>query len=270
MIFENNNTKIKKFNFTKDNFYVLMDFDRTITTSKSFGSWAVLENTDFINPNFKTDSRKLLEKYYPYEIDYSIDFNTKSCYMNEWYYKNMDLFYKYNLTYDILINCVKNSLMEFRPGFKDFIKILHDNNVPVIIISAGIGNVITEFMKLNNCLYDNIHIISNFIKFENNKMLKFEDTIIHSLNKNMNSLPKDLTYVLYSKSYSMLFGDLVEDLYMLPQKYLSSCLSFGFLEQNVEKNLDIYNSSFDIVLTNNSSFFDIMNFLDDKIDIFNK
>ena len=252
MIFENNSFKTKNFNFTKDNFYILMDFDRTITTSRSFGSWAVLENTDFINPNF------------------TIDFNTKSYYMNEWYYKNMDLFYKYNLTHDILMNCVKNSSMEFRLGFKEFIKILHDYNIPIIIISAGIGNVITEFMSLNNCLFDNIYIISNFIKFKDNKMIKFEDSIIHSLNKNMNSLPQELIDVLYTKKYSMLFGDLIEDIYMLPQKYLNSCLSFGFLEQNVEKNLDVYTSSFDIVLINNSSFFDIINFLKNRIDIFNK
>ena len=260
MIYENTD-KIKKFDLNKNNFYVLMDFDRTITTSESFGSWAVLENPNFMNPNFKKDSKQLLQKYYPYEIDYSIDFDTKFKYINEWYYKNMDLFFDYGLTNEILINCVKNSSMDFRPGFKEFIQILYKNNIPVIIISAGIGNVITEFMKLNNCLYDNIHIISNFLTFENNKMQKFEGPMIHSLNKNMNSLPPNIIDSLQQKKYSLLFGDLIEDLYMLPSQYSQSCISFGFLEQNIEKNLDIYNSSFDIVLTNNSSFFDVMKLL---------
>ena len=45
------------------------------------------------------------------------------------------------------------------------------------------------FMKLNDCLYNNIYIMSNFISFEHNHMIKFSDKMIHSLNKTINSLP---------------------------------------------------------------------------------
>ena len=50
-----------------------------------------------------------------------------------------------------------------RDGFKDFLYGLYMQNIPVVILSAGIGNVILETLKLYNCLYDNIYIVSNFI-----------------------------------------------------------------------------------------------------------
>ena len=51
--------------------------------------------------------------------------------------------------------------MKYRNGAKEFLKKMNEFNVPVIIISAGIGNVIEEFLKLENDYYENIKIISN-------------------------------------------------------------------------------------------------------------
>ena len=37
------------------NFAILMDFDRTITSKDSLGSWSVLENPKFMCENFRTE-----------------------------------------------------------------------------------------------------------------------------------------------------------------------------------------------------------------------
>lgn len=258
MIYINDN-KLNSIKLNYNNFFVVMDFDRTITADDSLGSWAVLENTNFMNPKFKEESADLVKKYYPYELDYSIDDKTKSAYMQEWYTKNMDLFYKYNLTHDILINCVKNSNIKFRNGFLNFFYDLHRKNIPVVILSAGIGNVIEELLKLNNCLYDNVFIISNFIKFKDNIMLPFNDNMIHSSNKSLNVINFNNNF--FNKDFILLFGDLIEDLNMVPKNDLPRTISFGFLEINVEENLDLYKKSFDVVLTNNSSFVDVTTLL---------
>ncbi len=253
-----NYDKLNSINLKNDNFYVVMDFDMTITSSTSPGSWNVLENPKFMNPNFKKDSLKLVDKYYPYELDYSLDMNTKCTFIEEWYTKNMNLFYEYGLTYDVLINCVKDSNVCFREGFKNFFDFLNKNNIPIIILSAGIGNVIFEVLKLNNCLYDNVCIISNFIEFENNKMKFFDNTIIHSCNKSITKLPNDFKSKIIGKEYILLFGDLIEDLNMVAKDDLYRTLSFGFLEKKIESNLELYKNSFDVVLTNNGSFDDIL------------
>lgn len=252
-----NEDKLKTINLTNKNFFVVMDFDETITTANNKNSWLILENPNFINPNLQKESSKLIEKYYPYELDYSLDNDTKSIYLKEWYYKNMDLFYKFKLTNDILINCIKSANIIFRDGFKSFFYNLYINNIPVVIMSAGIGNVIVEILKYNNCLYDNVCIVSNFIKFKNNEMLPFNDEIIHSSNKNINLLPSNFLNKIKNKKHILLFGNLIEDLNMVNKEDLNRTISFGFLEKNVDKNMELYKNSYDVVLTDNSSFYDV-------------
>ena len=69
---------------------------------------------------------------------------------------------------------------------KNFFEAMYKNNIPVIILSAGIGNVIEGFLKENNCYFDNMKIISNFINFDNNGNInKFDGKIITSMNKTL-------------------------------------------------------------------------------------
>ena len=255
MVFVNNH--LNNINLNSNNFFVVMDFDDTITTFDSINSWSILENPDFVPLELKKESRKLFEKYYPIELDYTLDDAAKSTFLQEWYSKNIELFYKFNLTEDILLNCTRVANVKFRDGFLDFLDKLHANNIPVVIFSAGIKNVITEILRANNCLFDNVYLVSNFIEFKDNKMLPFKDKIIHSSNKDISLLPNDLLNTINSKDYILLFGNLVEDLNMVGKSNLHKTISFGFLEQNVEKNIDIYRNSYDVVLTDNSSFYDV-------------
>ena len=261
MLYINNSEKLKNTNFKENDFYVLIDFDATLTTSTSPGSWNVLENEDIFNKDFVKESHKLIDIYYPYELDYTLDFYTKEKYMKEWYYGNMNLFYKYGLTHPILLECVKHSNLTLRNGTKNFLYRMKENNIPVIILSAGIGNVITEILKLNNCNFDNIHVISNFIEFKDDKMLPFTKNMIHSLNKNLTVLPNELKNQICDKKYILLMGDLIEDISMAPKEDLHRTLTIGFLETRVNENLIYYNKNFDIVFTQNTSFKDIENLI---------
>ncbi len=112
-----NNEKLDGFSLNKNNFYVIMDFDRTMTTSNTLDSWGVLENPKFVDSELIEKSHELIKRYYPIELDFSLDENTKSTYLQEWYSKNMDLFYTYKLTNDALLNCVKTSNIKFRKRY---------------------------------------------------------------------------------------------------------------------------------------------------------
>lgn len=260
-----NNEKLNHISLNRDNFAILIDFDHTITSKDSLNSWAILENSKFMSKSFTNAAKKLVDTYYPYELDYSISNDVKSKYLNEWYYKNMDLLYKYNLTKPILLECVNDCNTKFHDGCKEFLDYMYKLNAPVIIMSAGIGNVIIELLKKYNCLYSNIHVFSNFIQFKNDKMVHFSDNIIHTSNKSISVLPLDLQSEILSKDYVLIFGDLIEDLNMVPKESLKNCLSFGFLENNIDKNLEFYKKAFDVVLTDNSSFVDVMDILTKKL-----
>lgn len=244
-----NTNKLDKINFTKDNFYVVIDFDRTITSNKSADSW---DASGYLLPQeFKDELENLYNKYRPIELDYNLPNQQKEKEMQKWYSECMDLYYKYNLTKDILEKSINQSNLILRENMKEFLQELNKNNTPVIILSAGIGNVIEQFLKKENCYFDNTYIISNFIEFdENGKAKKFDNKkIIHTLNKTMeNNLPQEWQEKIKQKEYAILLGDLIEDLNMADKNNIDKTLTIGFLENNIEENLDIYCKNFDIVI----------------------
>lgn len=253
-----NNEKLNKIKLNKSNFYVVIDFDRTITETNSCQSWNVCNSV--LDDNFKKKSKELVEKYEPIEVDYTISFEEKNKAMIEWYSRSMNVFYEFHLTNQILMESVSKSNISFREGAKEFLKNMYENHIPVIIVSAGIGNVIEECLKQRNCLYENISIISNFIKFdENGNMKKYDTKIIHSLNKNMDEYLSDLDREkIQDKSYCLLVGDLVEDKTMVDSSVLEKSILVGFLNQNIKANLEVYKENFDIVLSENDGTFKVL------------
>lgn len=258
--------KLKQISLTPNNFYVIMDFDKTISTIDSEDSWTVIQNPKIMNPKLNIESTKLAEKYYPIEMDYTLASSLKSTYMQDWYLKTMNLYYQYGLTYDKLVECVKCGNITLRDGLKELLSYFYENKIPVIILSAGIGNVITQVLDLNACFYDNIHIISNFFSFENNMLMPFNEPILHTCNKKISTLPDHLKKQILDKEHILLFGDFIEDIHMVPKEDLYKTLSFGFLEKNVKANLEFYKNAFDIVLTDNCSFNEVRSILNNIID----
>lgn len=261
-----NEEKLNSVFLNKNNFAILMDFDRTITSKDSLGSWSVLENPKFMNEEFKQKSKKLVDTYYPYELDYSISNDVKAKYLNEWYYKNMDLLYEYNLTKSILFDCISDCNVVFHDGCKEFLDYMYRLNVPIIIISAGIGNVIIELLKKYDCFYPNIDVFSNFIQFENDKMIRFSGNMIHTSNKSLSYLPLNLQKEVLTKDYVLVFGDLIEDLDMAKSIDFNKVLSFGFLEHSIKENLNFYRQAFDVVLTDGASFFEVQKILNNILN----
>ena len=206
-----NEEKLNKIKLQEDNFFVAIDFDKTITSRKSSDSWGVCGN--ILGKEFNEKSELLYQKYAPIELNYEISFKEKNKAMEEWYSKNMNLIYDYHLTKSQLEESISNSDIIFRDGAKEFLKEMFQKDIPVIILSAGIGNVIESFLRNNNCYYDNIYIISNFIKFDDDgNMKKLDIELIHTLNKTMkNHIPIEFEEKIKKRKYRLLFGDFIED-----------------------------------------------------------
>ena len=58
-----NNNKIDKLNLNKDNTYIVMDFDKTITSYDSSDSWDAVANPKFVEPGIRSDMDRLYKKY---------------------------------------------------------------------------------------------------------------------------------------------------------------------------------------------------------------
>ena len=223
-----NKEKLKEIKLNNNNFYVAIDFDRTITARQSCDSWDA--SGILLGDNFKKESYELYKKYSPIELEYKISFEAKNKAMEEWYYGAMNLYYKYHLTKDTLIESINKSNLIFRKGAKEFLEKMYKENIPVVILSAGIGNVIEQFLKKNNCLYSNIFIISNLIEFDKNGNIeKYTGKLIHTLNKTMEGhVTPELTEKTKNREYRLLFGDFIEDKKMIPIKEWSKTISIRF------------------------------------------
>ncbi len=258
-----NNNKINKLNLNKDNTYIVIDFDKTITSYDSSDSWDAVANPKFVGQGIRSDMDKLYKKYRPIEMDYTITKQEKLKQMEIWYSECMDLYYKYNLTKEQIKNSIQASDIKFRKGAKDLLIFAHKSKIPVIILSAGIGNSIEQFLEDNNCLFkDTMYIISNFIEFDDNgKVTKFDDSkMIHTLNKTMRGhLSDEFIEKVKNRKYKILIGDLIEDIKMVDEKENDTTLRIGILtkEMESEENLKLYNERFDIVITEDEDIYKI-------------
>lgn len=254
-----NTNKLEKLKINKNNIYLAIDFDKTITAKESEDSWSV--SGSLLGEDFAKEINALYEIYRPIELDYKMHIQNKKRAMEEWYEKCMYLYYKYHLTQEKLKESVWKSNLIFRDGVKEFLQKAYQENIPIIILSAGIGNVIEQFLKETNCYFDNIYIISNFMEFdENGKVKKFDNSkMIHTLNKTMKGkLPENYIEKIKDKTYKILIGDLKEDEKMIEQKEWNTTLKIGILDNETEERLKIYQESFDIVLTQKDATFNIL------------
>lgn len=71
-----------------------------------------------------------------------------------------------------------------RSQTSDLVCLLDTLNVPFLVFSAGLGDVVNAILKHHGVNYKNIHVISNFLKYEGDQVNGFVSDIIHPFNKN--------------------------------------------------------------------------------------
>jgi len=242
------------------NIYVVADFDKTLTDENSQSSWGALCSNRFVPPSYSEERKVLYNFYRPIESDETIDLEEKMKFMKEWYQKHISLFIKYKLTEDIFEKTASNSnIMTLRPGAKDFMRFLHQNHIPLIIISAGVGNFIETFLKLNDCYYDNIYICSNTVIFKDGVACGVGQDVIHSLNKNEVSLPSHIIEKLKNRNQVILLGDQVSDLKMVNKASHRSVISIGLF--NLDYDINNLINNFDIVCEKNDDYYTLRTLL---------
>ncbi|MFC1666114.1 hypothetical protein ACFLZF_00150 [Nanoarchaeota archaeon] len=249
-----------------NNFHIIADFDKTLTHTFADGNKvqsiiAVLRNKNYLTPDYSSKAHALFDKYHPIEIDPNISIKEKSNAMQNWWKEHSELLIKSGLNISDLKNLINENEIQIRKYVLEFIDFSYNKKIPFIIMSAsGVGNAIKLYLEKEARMYNNVHIISNLFEWDSNgKAIKVKEPVIHSMNKDEMTLEKLPIYEeLKTRKNVLLLGDSLGDLKMIKGFDYETLIKIGFLNENIEKNLQKFKENFDIVLLSNNKNFLIL------------
>ncbi|CAN9508581.1 unnamed protein product [Ophioblennius macclurei] len=235
---------------------VISDFDMTLTRFAHNGQRVptthnILDNRLLISEDCAKQMRELLNTYYPVEIDASRSPEEKLPHMVEWWTKVHRLLIEQKIRKDMLAQVVKESSVMLRDGYKDFFDDLAEQHVPLLIFSAGVGDILEEVIQQNRVFHPNVHVISNYMDFDHAGVLRaFKGQLIHTFNKREGALRRAASLrELQGRPNVLLLGDSLGDLTMADGvSEPENVLTVGFLNDQVEQRKESYVNSFDVVL----------------------
>ncbi|MEI8062142.1 MAG: hypothetical protein WCG97_02485 [bacterium] len=251
-------SKIQKIkNDGADKLHVISDYDRTLTGNSGGGntvatSWAIFVNK--LGDEYTKIRNELYDHYHPIEIDSSLDHNFKSEKTSEWFHKHLELMVKHGVTIDMISKSLQDGQITLREGVTNFFKTLATKNIPVIIFSAAIGDVIKIQLEPLNLNMENVHILSNFFKFEESgKAVGFQTDLVHPFNKTEMLINK-LTYrdQITKRPNCILLGDALYDATMADGMSHETILKIGFLNGNAAEK-ENFTKVYDVIVEDDSN-----------------
>ncbi|XP_077997148.1 cytosolic 5'-nucleotidase 3-like [Glandiceps talaboti] len=250
----------------KEKLQVVTDFDQTLSrfalNGKRCPSCHGIIDTSPLIPDFYRNEAKLLkEKYYAIEIASDMTEEEKLPFMIEWWTKSHSLLVTCDLNKTDIQDMVKKSGAMLRDGCDIFFSNLHKHGVPLLIFSAGVGDILEEIIKQQGHFHSNVQVVSNYMDFsEEGKLVGFQGDMIHTYNKNQTVLHQSNYFEkIENRSNVILLGDTLGDLTMADGvKNIQNCLTIGYLNDKIDERLDKYKDNYDVVLVGDESV-DIVN-----------
>ncbi|MDP2946475.1 MAG: hypothetical protein Q8N88_00010 [Nanoarchaeota archaeon] len=258
-----------------DKIHVLVDFDRTFTKAFVNGRFvpsliSVLRDENYLTPNYPQKARSLYEKYHAIEIDPTIPNEEKRNFMEEWWNLHFELLIKSGLSKNDIERAMESANLALREGAEKLLEFLKEKGIPLIILSsAGLGKESIElFLSNKNVLFENVHIISNSFRWdENGKAVAVNHPIIHEMNKNETAIKNypEIYKKIKNRKNIILMGDGLQDADMAEGFEFKNILKIGFLNENAKQNLEAYKKSFNVVIAHDSSMQFVLDLMQDLL-----
>ncbi|KAJ8344697.1 hypothetical protein SKAU_G00288900 [Synaphobranchus kaupii] len=235
---------------------VISDFDMTLTRFSYNGKRCptchnILDNSKLISKECKEKLKDLLNTYYPIEIDSGLSAEEKLPLMVEWWTKAHALLVQQKIRKDLLSLVVRESDARLREGYRLFFDCLQEHSIPLLIFSAGIGDVLEEVIRQAGVFHPNVKVFSNYMDFDERGTLQaFKGQLIHIYNKREGALLNSSHFKeLRARPNVLLLGDSLGDLTMADGVYgMENILKIGYLNDKVEERKESYLKAYDIVL----------------------
>ncbi len=253
----------------KERLQFVVDFDYTLTRAHKNGkhvdnSWGIVENSSLLPKSYTDKTNVLKAKYLKYELDPTMSVEEKIPYIVEWYTLGNELLKESRFNRAFLPKMVGASSVEFREDTDRMFKSLHEADVPVMILSAGLGDLVVETLEHFELNTENVNTVSNFLAYDEEGFVKgIDGAMIHVFNKNECNAHEESKHD--ERDHVVLMGDSLGDLQMSHGiKDMNALLKIGFLNSPTDKKLDVYKDAYDIVLLDDQTM-DVPNDIIEKI-----
>ncbi|RAW21482.1 hypothetical protein PC110_g22074 [Phytophthora cactorum] len=185
--------KMKKFTQDgADQLLVIADFDRTLTPyykqrsgpkaplEQESSSHGLLMTSSVLQPQVCAGEQELFARFYPVEMSPTLSAAEKLPFMEQWWNSAHALLVEYKLTKKQVDQAVALGSLSFRQGFHPLFKLLNNLQVPTLVFSAGLYDIIhaaleQEFVAENmrngggktknqSFTSSNVRVVSNIIR----------------------------------------------------------------------------------------------------------
>ncbi|GMF17956.1 unnamed protein product [Phytophthora lilii] len=268
---------------------VIADFDRTLTPyykqrsdpkeplEQESSSHGLLMTSSVLSPEVANAHQELFARYYPVEISSTLSAEEKFPFMAQWWESTHSLLVQFKLTKSQVKEAVASGTLDFRQGFHPLFKLLHDQQVPTLVFSAGLYDVIHAALEKEFAAEqkrtgqieageiqdeqvftpNNVHVVSNIMRFDAQGRIEgFDGRVIHPLTKTAHALldsPFWEERQLGKRRNVLLLGDSRGDVRMADGLDADEIIRVGFLNVHVDEALDEYLELYDVVFTNDAS-----------------
>ena len=247
----------------KERFQILTDFDKTLSSYfvdgglKGHSSFQVIEESSQMGASVQDSLKALHAKYYPLEMSPTLSSEEKTPLMIEWYKSSFNIGLNAGIQKALLPSMVKETRVALRSGMDEFFRKVKMFDIPTLVASAGLGDVIDEVFIQQADLPSQVSVLANFYEFNEEGIavgLQNKE-MLHTFNKDKISLlHKPYFDAQSNRTNALVMGDTLGDPTMSNNiDYLKCILKVGFLNSNVENSLTQYLSVYDLVLTRDAS-----------------
>lgn len=251
--------------------HLLVDFDRTITrhwadaaqTIPMLTSYAVLQQRWPVAERAQVDA--ISRHYYAIETNPHLSHEEKAPAMIEWHRLSNALAVRVGTTRADVTAGVASAGLALRPGVRELVAWCERHDVPLIVMSAGVADVVAEALRLllgdQPTLPRVVHVVSNSMVWDTEgRLTGFSEPILHVFNKRAGAIPAGsaAAQAIHGRPHAILVGDSMGDATMADgdapladgEPGLSPpLLKLGLLNHDVDALLPRFAALFDAVVT---------------------
>lgn len=164
-------------------FCIVSDFDHTMTTADSDTSCMAILRQLGQDSAFARQRTRLFERYRVYLQDSFAPADRRDAALSRWWRDQLALYRRLGVRQKDLACCVRRQNFRLRDGWKELLCACAAQDIPVFVLSAGLGDVVR--LALKQCGVDTsaLHLYANFLTYRRGGVHGYRREILHPYNK---------------------------------------------------------------------------------------